>query len=408
MKAGQETVALRLDAAPVGASVQLPPGLSGMLKSVLYGWTISPGPASPPPAVRIAGEGGGDLRICEAAGAPEYTVSDPVDAICGLLAGLLKHQANAAPGHLCLHSAAAVFAGRAVLFPAGFRAGKSTLAAVLAARGVPVVGDDAVFVSPASRQVVSVGVAPRMRLPLPRDIGDSSRAFIGRTMKTTGRRYGYLDLPEPVRMSNGQAVSLGAVVFLRRTEDGAPALAEVSKSDALRATIFQNFARRSSAGDILLGLSGMIAECPTLELSFASAEEAADVLIAEFADWSPHDAVAESVDPLPLHAIELSDPEWRIKPGLVESDVDGSRFVADGDTGRIVCLNSTAAAIWRLLCEGEGRDSIAKTLTAAFPDIDAGRIGRDVGETIALIREIGLLLTAGEYDRVRSQRSVST
>ena len=67
---------------------------------------------------------------------------DRVDAACSFIVDLIRAYIAAAPSLLCLHGAAAEFAGRLVVFPTPYRSGKSTLTAYLAAAGVRVYADD--------------------------------------------------------------------------------------------------------------------------------------------------------------------------------------------------------------------------------------------------------------------------
>ena len=63
---------------------------------------------------------------------PSY-YRDPVDAVCTFLVDLIRAYIADDPSLLCLHGAAAEFAGRLVVFPTTYRSGKSTLSAYLAA-----------------------------------------------------------------------------------------------------------------------------------------------------------------------------------------------------------------------------------------------------------------------------------
>src|SRR5690606_31987274 len=71
------------------------------------------------------------------------------------------------PQHLSLHAAAARFGDACVCFPSVAKAGKSTLMIELARRGHQVLCDDVMPLEPQRNRALGLGIAPRLRLPLP-------------------------------------------------------------------------------------------------------------------------------------------------------------------------------------------------------------------------------------------------
>jgi hypothetical protein len=379
---------------PVPIHVRLDADMKQMVASLLNGWSISPledGAADPQLEILVDREG--VISVRGAWIGQDYTLSDPVDGACSFIAEALKVQANETSQDMCVHSAAIIFGGRAVLIPAAFRAGKSTLSAVLAARGLKVIADDAVFISPLAKTAISPGIFPRMRLPAPENLSHRTKSFIDASMCLTGKRYGYLALPDDQLLSNGQQTPIGAFVYLNRKPEGAARLVEVPKAQALKTLIWQNFARQVPAGRILASLSDLVASRPTLELQYSDAEDAADLLERRFGEW-PQDDASGSEDTVPSKVAwaAIDDPRWRAKPDLVEENLDASHFIADEDSGRIYHLNIVAAAIWRLLSAGEDEETIASLLSEAFPEIDPKRIDDDVVSLTRSFRESGLLV----------------
>ncbi|MDH5353757.1 MAG: hypothetical protein OEY09_04860, partial [Gammaproteobacteria bacterium] len=72
---------------------------------------------------------------------------DKVDAICGLVAEVIRAYVREDSQLLCLHGASAEFAGKLVVFPSQYRSGKSVLSACLAAIGILLYGDDVLPIS---------------------------------------------------------------------------------------------------------------------------------------------------------------------------------------------------------------------------------------------------------------------
>lgn len=380
---------------PIPFHARLDAGMRPMIAPLFKGWSISPAVSSErEPDVEIDVDRDRVMKVCGPWVGPEYTLKDPVDGACSFIAEALKVQANESTEIMCVHSAAAIFHGRAVLFPAVFRAGKSTLSAVLAARNLKIIADDAVFISPIAQSAISPGIAPRMRLPIPDSLSDQTRKFIETTMSLTGKRYGYLALPNDQAMTNGLPTPIGAFVYLNRKPDcGGAELTEIPKATALKTLIWQNFARQTPAGRILSCLTDLVASRPTFELQYENAEDAADLLESQFSTWPEETAPVSGqtfVDA--QYRARIENPRWQAKPNILEKSLDDGHFIADEDTGRIFHLNSTAGAIWRMLSAGEDSEFVASLLCEAFPDIEPDRIEHDILTLTQSFRENGLLM----------------
>jgi hypothetical protein len=151
----------------------------------------------------------------------EITVDPDADAdlnttsaiLTGTIQAVLWHQRGLLP----LHASVVVIGGRAVPLCGPSAAGKSTLAAMLAARGCPVLADDLCLIDAHEGKPVSVlPGCPRLRL-----WADSlERLCIGATALTralTGRDTFFVDRGGLVPR---ERLALGAVVVLFRRESG--------------------------------------------------------------------------------------------------------------------------------------------------------------------------------------------
>ncbi|NOR40603.1 MAG: hypothetical protein GQ537_05290 [Gammaproteobacteria bacterium] len=119
---------------------------------------------------------------------PAYRTNED-GAICLLVAELMRAYVHEDSQLLCLHGAAADFAGKLVLFPSNYRAGKSILSACLAASGVRLFCDDVLPISLTEAEGIAPGFAPRLRLPLPDNLSPSTRDFIDRHNRLQGNQY---------------------------------------------------------------------------------------------------------------------------------------------------------------------------------------------------------------------------
>lgn len=379
---------------PVSINVLIEERYANLIADLLTGWsvTISGDRAVDPHFQLITGSDGKVYVSGHWVGAG-YRIRDKADIACSFIAEALKTQANENTDQYCVHAASAVFAGQAVIFAGGFRSGKSTLTAVLAARGLPIVGDDAIFISPLRQSAISPGISPRLRLPLPDTLAERTQQFVRKTSGLTGERYSYLTLPGERQMANGEEVPIGAFVFVNRANGADTRIVDIPKSEALKLLIWQNFARQAPADQILASLSKLVQTRKTVELRYDDVEDAADLLIDTFKDWQIASPRRDTIKPVNLDQLrKAGNPEWRVNPEIEEERLDDGHFIADTNTGRIFYLNAIGAAIWRMLSAGHGGDEIMVALAEAFPETEARRIGSDVDTLISTFQENGLLL----------------
>ena len=90
-----------------------------------------------------------------------------VGAVFSVIAELARAFVEENPERLCLHCAAVEADGRLLIFPNTEEAGKSTLAVKLASYGFRIFADDVLPLCEKSSKGTSLGIAPRLRLPLP-------------------------------------------------------------------------------------------------------------------------------------------------------------------------------------------------------------------------------------------------
>jgi hypothetical protein len=321
---------------------------------------------------------------------------DKVDALCGLVAELVRAYVNDNTKLLCLHGAAAEFSGKLVIFPSKFRAGKSILSACLAAANVKLFCDDALPISLLEGYGIASGLAPRLRLPLPDNLSDKSRQFIETNAALKGRQYLYLDLKEGLA-AHGSHAPVGAFVLLEREEGVAPVLEAITESEVLRQVVWQNFAREAEAPQILERLSHMVGSAQRYRLRYDRTEDAVALLKQTFKDW-PETGEENSLAPL---LSDYSGPEpVEIPTGcyLRQVDismvtVDGEGFLADVQGAAIHHLNPIGSAIWTLLAEPMTLDAMVELLLVAFPEASREQVENDVGSLIDSLMSKKLLIT---------------
>jgi hypothetical protein len=316
---------------------------------------------------------------------PAYRKNEDA-AICLLVAELMRAYVHEDRQLLCLHGAAADFAGKLVIFPSNYRAGKSVLSACLAASGVQLFGDDVLPISLLDAEGIAPGFAPRLRLPLPDNLDPRTRDFINQRSRLQGEQYLYLDLEDDLLASRGCRLPVGAFVLLEREEGASPVMQTVSEAEVLRQVIWQNFARETEAPRILGVLSELVAGSQRFRLRYDRAEDAVRLLRENFGDWSTQSGNRNDGKTLAdgqTGLIEYLLPgQYLRKPDISIVQIDDQMFLADGQGAAIHHLNPIGSAIWSLLAEPMTADEMANLLITAFPDLERNSIENDLQNLI--------------------------
>ncbi len=329
---------------------------------------------------------------------------DALNGICAIVAELAWQRLREDPSLLCIHGAAADFGGRLVVFPATRKAGKSTLSVAMAAAGIRMFTDDFLPISVEDDGIIrgiSSGVSPRLRLPLPAQIGETAKAFMARRPLLSNKQYTYV---QPLKTENaqyGEALPLGGVVFLERVDGATAEMVEISKAKALKTLIYQNFSRAGNAGDILAMLEFVASNLPLYLLRYDHAEPAIEVLKAQFAEWEspspqyyPKAKLAnEAADGPKLfdQYTEVNFGQFEQADGVQVVSTDGQRFLTGRNGQSIHYLNEGAALIWQILSEPTSVAEAIEILLAAFPEQAREQIETDVQRCFLDFGKNGLL-----------------
>ncbi len=340
----------------------------------------------------------------------EITGLSAVRAVCGLLADILTSYIDENPSRLCLHCGAALISGRLVMFPSRSHAGKSTLIARLAASGCRIFGDDVLPLNRADDHGVALGLAPRLRLPLPAHASAEFRRFVSENAGPSDDRYQYLALAGNHLAPRGIAAPLGAIILLDRQPEAVTAIGPAGRAETLKALISQNFARGEPAGELLQRLHRLMDALPRFTLRYSDLDEAAALLQRSFATWPP-DAGADSAFAPPLRANcdgapQAAVPEtdergaplltpgmlWRQNPASRWRVVDGEAFLTDANDNAIHHLDPIGTGLWRLLADGITLEEAADVLHGAFPAIARDAIASDLSTVFAQLASSGFIL----------------
>lgn len=210
--------------------------------------------------------------------------SDTVmDAVCNFHYEFIDWFVDRHPELFCLHTASVKIGNSAILFPCVQKAGKSTLSMQLVQRGHRLLGDDVVCLSEDGRLARALGLAPRLRLPLPeRVLSADVIDFINQRRGLTDEYWQYVNLGIGEISPLNETHEIGGIIVLERGNDIAATLEEIPKSLALKALIDQNFGRMKDPNGIFDSLKALALRVPCKALKYSRPEDAAILLEHHF------------------------------------------------------------------------------------------------------------------------------
>jgi hypothetical protein len=260
------------------------------LEAILHGWNVREHPRSvkvaPHAHIKKTSAGRYSWRS-HGMGRPEpwraEPPTSPMNVICDVHDVFFDWFLKEHPRHLCLHAAAVRMGRGLVCFPSVHKAGKSMLSVALAALGQRVYGDDVLPVEPRSNCGMAMGIMPRLRRPLPPDLGTSLLEFVTRRAGPADKHWLYVKLRGSEIASFGEHAPIVALVFLQRENGTKAKFARVSESEMLKELILQNFADQVPPVAIMDRLLALTKTAQCGRLQFQRVADAARLLVDRFA-----------------------------------------------------------------------------------------------------------------------------
>ena len=393
------TLSVALDGAdPVGAA----------LDQAISGWhpaeqVLAPGALLPGRISRIKAQRGG-RHASYRAESPwlEHALDDLglAMAACAVIADLSQDFFESRPGCLALHCGAVRFGAGLVALTGPARAGKSTLTARLTAEPDVTVFCDDVLPVLDDGLAYGLGIAPRLRLPLPASVAPGFRAHVATHLGPRDARYGYVCGPNIA--PHGSRAPLLALVVLDRRDDLPAGLHGMPYDQAITHLLTQNMTDLMTAGEAVARLSALAGQLTCLRLVYRDLEDAVALLRAAFAGPQPIAPDIRLGPPLPPMPGDPTDSQ-PIDPDLVWQRDDGATIQHQGDAAflwrpglrRLWHLNRIALAVWTMLeIPGSARD-LASVLTDHLAGAEADRVLDDIRQLIAAMAAEGLVQPAG-------------
>ena len=342
-----------------------------------------------------------------------------IGAVFSLSAELGRAFAEERPERLCLHCAAVEADGHLILFPNSENAGKSTLATSLAARGLRLFADDVLAISETSNHGISLGIAPRLRLPLPTSAGSSFHAFVESHRGPSDQEFLYLALPAVQLAQHGQTAPIGATVLLDRRRSDPVKFTPLARGRALRQLIIQNFAPGGTLVGTIDRLYSLIEKTACFAFAYSNLDEAADFLSHRFsaahAPW--REQLIDQFQGKTDSEITVEVASGTIRPraarftqasGVTLRAADNDIFLVKVDDAAVFHLNAVAASLWHILEQPTTMATAIGAMRQAFPGVDARRVKRDVRNVFGALRHGGLIRPHVVGASSREQRPVPT
>lgn len=317
-------------------------------------------------------------------------------AVCSLIADLSQDWTEGAPDMIGLHAGAVEINGVLVILTGPARAGKSTFTSRLALEpGARFFCDDVLPVDSAGRGC-ALGIAPRLRLPVPQG-SDALTGLLAQHKLLSDDRYAYVDPPR--RASHGTKAVIGAVIQLERRDDAAAGLYALAAGDAVSTLLRQSLTPFMDAEDAFSRVTALLAGLPCVRLLYSDLEEAIALLQANLPPLAssakdlpalPKFAPDETSDRTDADGIDPSQVFTR-RPDVVLRQIGDRSWLWLPEDAILWELNASSAAIWAMLEVPGDAVELAEALTEIFPEVGPDTLFEDVCQVLSTLLDAGLL-----------------
>ena len=285
----------------------------------------------------------------------EFDLPSPAAVACSLVGELIGRRLETEPTLLGVHCGSVEINGTLVLFPESSKAGKSTLTVAFAAAGYRVFGDDVLGLT-AEGVGVAMGVAPRLRMPVPDSFSAEFVAYAERHAGPEDECYRFV-----IPANNGlarfdESCPVGAIVLLERDAQVIdPEVVKLAPGEGLLQLLCQNFAASDTPNEELFErLLPLMQRVPCLLLRY-SEPLAAVRYLAKVIDnpdlQSISGASLLSHAPVSVAGLTLFDHAdvWAIANGVSVYPLGDELFLIHPSSGAIHRLNASGKVVWQLL-----------------------------------------------------------
>lgn len=370
------------------------------LTGAIRGWVPQAAPAPDPdaPCTRVTRHMD-RFAIAPAFGDNELSGLGAASAACAVIADLAQAFVTDRPGCVALHCGAVRFgAGPLILLAGPHRAGKSTLVARLTAEPDITVFTDDVLPVAADGTAMALGIAPRLRLPVPSTASEAFRRHVAAMPGPRDARYAYLagDGIAP----HGTQAPLDTLIVLDRRDQGPARLHRMDPDQALHHLLARNMGDLGCAAATFARTSALAAGLTCLRLVYAELEDATALLRHALSpDALPGGRTVPGPplpDPVPDSRIAPVPASLVLRqtPGVQLRILGAGAFLWRSGDPTLWHLNPVGHAVWTLLAiPGHARD-LAQSLAEVFPDQPPARMTRDIARLMAELLAEGFVTPA--------------
>lgn len=320
--------------------------------------------------------------------------------LCSLNIAMVTHLCRSR-GLLCLHGALlgpdSEDADAGLLLLGNNRAGKSTLTVRLMAEGLVSHGDDMLGLEPRGT-LVSLGLAPRLRLPLPASARLAD--FVAEHCGTGDERATFLAPNAAIMSPFGTRCRAGHIVILERRAEETPArLARLAPGSTLEELVFRFFLQEGTALLALECAARLAGTVPCHTLVYSDLDEACALLASLLAGEDIESATLsevpckrsppsyslsrlkeeddEGAQPPELPQI-LPEQEYRQCAGAELVTRLGRSFLVNNEQSALHVLNETGRILWLMLADPISLAEASLLVREAYPMISESQIEEDV------------------------------
>ena len=333
----------------------------------------------------------------------EFTLPSAASAACSLVGELISQRLKADHTILGLHCGSVEINGQLAVFPQSSRAGKSTLTVAFAAAGYRVFGDDVLGLT-AQGEGRAMGVAPRLRLPLPETFSTEFVTYSERYAGPEDERYRFVVPPATGLARYQETCPIGTIVLLERGPHILEAeVVALAPGEALLQLLCQNFAASDTPNEVLLErLLPLVAQVSCVLLRYneplAGARHLAQVLQGVQSEQPPLLQPASALQCAPADivtpAASVLSNIWMPAAQVSVYPVGDELFLIQTQTGAIHRLNTSGALAWQLLQhEPLSAEAISEVLAMHF-SMPKATLKADIQQLLAALMHAELIVKA--------------
>ncbi len=328
----------------------------------------------------------------------EFDLPSAAAAACSLVGELIGRRLDAEPSLLGVHCGSVEINGTLVLFPESSKAGKSTLTVAFAAAGYRVFGDDVLGLT-ADGVGVAMGVAPRLRMPMPDSFSTEFFDYAQRHAGPEDECYRFVIPAQNALARLDDNSPVGAIVLLERdAQIVEPEVVKLAPGEGLLQLLCQNFATSDTSNEMLFErLLPLMQRVPCLLLRYSEPLAAARYL-AKVIDNS--DLQNMSGASLLSHApvsvanvtpCNLADV-WSAASDVSVYTLGDELFLIHTASGAIHRLNASAKLAWQLLQHEPVSGHALSDIIAAYFNVPLAEVSPDIARLLMALSQTGLVI----------------